>query len=184
MGCKVPVTGLEDAVIACVGGGSNAIGIFSAFLEDKEATEHLSDHLFEPALSMATYFFHLSLSAQLFAGLLDFSFARFGSLLAPLTRGDSEWVRTKWYTECPEAIGRVGWVPRCASWASRPAASMGLGCRPPGEAANWEGAKMVEPFLGGYKGKPTFSDPLLQGTSPFLAEFPASTHREMPCVLN
>ncbi|CAJ1454324.1 unnamed protein product [Effrenium voratum] len=27
---------LPDAVIACVGGGSNAIGIFSAFLEDKE----------------------------------------------------------------------------------------------------------------------------------------------------
>ena len=27
--------GLPDALVACVGGGSNAIGLFSAFLEDK-----------------------------------------------------------------------------------------------------------------------------------------------------
>ena len=32
---------LPDLVVACVGGGSNAIGMFSAFLEDKEAHQYL-----------------------------------------------------------------------------------------------------------------------------------------------
>lgn len=32
-----PLFGPKDLVVACVGGGSNAIGMFSAFLEDKEA---------------------------------------------------------------------------------------------------------------------------------------------------
>ncbi|MEM9192473.1 MAG: tryptophan synthase subunit beta [Myxococcota bacterium] len=31
----LPAGGLPDAVVACVGGGSNAIGIYSAFLEDE-----------------------------------------------------------------------------------------------------------------------------------------------------
>lgn len=40
----------KDLVVACVGGGSNAIGMFSAFLEDKEAlpistTGQRKDHL-------------------------------------------------------------------------------------------------------------------------------------------
>jgi len=32
--CLAQLGGLPDAVVACVGGGSNAIGIFSAFIED------------------------------------------------------------------------------------------------------------------------------------------------------
>ena len=31
------VGGLPDAVIACVGGGSNAIGLFYPFIEDKQS---------------------------------------------------------------------------------------------------------------------------------------------------
>jgi tryptophan synthase beta chain len=34
--CLEQIGGLPDIVIACVGGGSNAIGIFSGFLEDKD----------------------------------------------------------------------------------------------------------------------------------------------------
>ncbi len=33
--CQALIGGLPDAVIACVGGGSNAIGIFDAFVEDR-----------------------------------------------------------------------------------------------------------------------------------------------------
>ncbi len=34
--CRKQLSGLPDAVVACVGGGSNAIGIFSAYLEDTD----------------------------------------------------------------------------------------------------------------------------------------------------
>ena len=31
---------LPDAVVACVGGGSNAMGMFSAFIDDKDVALH------------------------------------------------------------------------------------------------------------------------------------------------